>query len=390
MTTGFYTSVEFWLFCCFLLCFSIQMYYYWFVFRRLAFYKQRENQSELVLDPVSIVVVSHNEYNNLLRLLPLLLKQDYPNFEIVVVNDCSNDDTESLLLQLSGIDPRIKPVHLHQRLNWFEGKKFPLSIGIKSAQNDLLLLTDADCWPESDYWIRSVVHAYRNECTSMVLAYGPYEMKKGLLNALIRFDTLHIAVQYLSMALAGKAYMGVGRNLSYRKSLFFSMGGFMSHYDVQSGDDDLFISRACMGKKEIYEVLVTDKNRMLSEPKTSFAAWIRQKRRHFTTSKLYSSGTKRRLFFYGGSQFLFYVFFVLALMFSFSLDYNTLRFYYSITATILFAIRVLTQYIIFSGVSRQLGEKGLLSFVPLHDLFFSIFTPLLAFSTKIVKPKRWK
>lgn len=224
----------------------------------------------------------------------------------------------------------------------------------------------------------------------MVLAYGPYERKKGLLNTLIRFDTLHIAMQYLSMALIGKAYMGVGRNLSYRKSLFFGMGGFLSHYNIQSGDDDLFVSRACRNQKEICEVLVTDKDRMFSEPKKSFAEWMRQKRRHFTTSKFYHSGTKRRLLLYGGSQFLFYFFFALTLTFSFSLDYTALPFYYCLIALFVFIVRVVTQYVIFSGVSKRLGEKGLLSFMPLYDMFFSIFTPLLAFSIKIVKPKRWK
>ncbi|MDR0969054.1 MAG: glycosyltransferase [Lentimicrobiaceae bacterium] len=388
MTIKLYTSVEFWLLFCYLVCFAIQMYYYWVVFRHLAFYKSKEIQRELPLEPVSVIVVAHNEYNNLSRLIPLLLKQDYPDFEIVVVNDSSDDDTESFLLQLSSIDPRIKPIHLRQRLNWFDGKKFPLSIGIKSAQNDLLLLTDADCLPESDYWIRSVVAAYRNEHTSMVLAYGPYEKKKGLLNTLIRFDTLHIAMQYLSMALIGKAYMGVGRNLSYRKSLFYEMGGFLSHYGIPSGDDDLFVSRACCGRKKSCEVLITDKDRMLSAPKKRFSEWVRQKRRHFTTSKFYRSSTKARLLFYGGSQFLFYLFFILTLVFS--LDYTSLPFCYSMITILAFFIRMTTQYIIFSGASKRLGEKDLLPFTPLYDLFFSIFTPLLAFSIKIVKPKRWK
>lgn len=383
-----FNSLSFIILVCFLLCLIIQLFYYWGIFGRLAFYKLKpRNESNESNEPVSIVISAHNEFENLERLLPLLFKQKYSEFEVVVVNDCSDDSTEEFLNEMLRVEPRLKVVQLRQSLNFFHGKKFPLSMGIKSAQHDLLLLTDADCYPESEFWIQSVVDKYKTD-TEIVVAYGPYEKHKGLLNKLIRFDTLHIAIQYLSFALIKKTYMGVGRNLSYRKSLFIRNKGFISHYNIQSGDDDLFISQ--VANKKNVEVLISNTDRMISVPKTSFSSWIRQKRRHLSTGLFYKTNIKWMLGLYSVSQLLFYISFVLLLVFkpAFQITYGW--YYYPILLILLFLLRTTSQMIIFSGVAKRLSEKGLLLLVPFCDLFFAIFTPLLGLSSKLVKPKRWK
>jgi len=223
----------------FALGFAGQIYYHWIYFRRLAFFKEQDIQNEEL--PVSIVVCARNEYENLRKNLPLLLNQDYPYFEVVVVDDSSDDDTTELLNSFDKKYGNLKVFKLERNLNFFKGKKFPLALGIKSATYDIILLTDADCRPASDKWIRKMQANFKSG-TDIVLGYGAYEKKGNFLNKLIRFDTFHIALQYLSLALAGKTYMGVGRNLSYRKSVFNQQKGFSGHYQIISGDDDLFIS----------------------------------------------------------------------------------------------------------------------------------------------------
>ena len=205
----------------------IQLIYYWFIYGKVAFFKQK-NEFVRTDQGVSVIVCARDEYYNLKENLPLLLGQDYSKFEVVVVNHGSEDDTQYLLRDLAAEHANLKIVNLAQDLNFFTGKKFPLSIGIKSAKYDVLLFTDADCVPRSNQWLRRMAANF-TQGTDIVLGYGAYSKSNSLLNLLIRFDTTRIAMNYLGFARAGMPYMGVGRNMSYRKSLFFNQKGFISH-----------------------------------------------------------------------------------------------------------------------------------------------------------------
>ncbi len=236
----------------FLLSVIIQWIYYFLVFSKLAYYKEGTIQNT-DHPPVSVIIAAHNEDYNLQKNLPNILKQQYPDFEVVVVNHASIDTTRDVLMDLQREFKNLKVVTIEQDLNFFKGKKFPLSIGIKSAKNELLLLTDADCKATSVNWIASMASHYTSK-TEIVLGYGPYNKSGGFLNMLIRYDTFMIALQYFSFALMGLPYMGVGRNLSYRKSTFYKNKGFTSHYNIPSGDDDLFIMQIANKKNTKIEV----------------------------------------------------------------------------------------------------------------------------------------
>jgi len=303
------------------------------------------------------------------------------------VNDCSDDETAELLDDLARRNPKLKLVHLTQSLNFFQGKKFPLSMGIKSAKHDLLVLTDADCFPESNQWLRSIAEAYRNGI-EVVLAYGPYQKVKGLLNRLIRFDTLHIAIQYLSFALAGLPYMGVGRNLSYRKSLFLRNKGFTSHYKIASGDDDLFIHQ--VANKHNTRVLIQSKDRMLSVPKKTFSEWIRQKRRHLMTGKFYAFKIKMLLGAYNLSASLFYILFVALFFVEPAFSYQDWFWLYPAVLVFILALKAIPQWVIFAKIASKLGERGLKWIIPIMDFFFVIFTPSLLLLNVFVRKPKWK
>ena len=281
----------------------IQLVYHWLVFSKVAFYKKnRRSKTDDELEPVSIVVWTRDSYEYLMELLPLLLKQDYPDFEIVVVNDCSEDGTEDYLKDLERIEPRIKPVLLRQHLNFFNGKKFPLSMGIKSAKNDLLIFTDVNCKPDTDKWLRSVVDCYKRN-TEVVIGYCPLMFKKGLLNRIMRFDCIQQGLLYLSSALNGKPYRGTGKNLSYRKELFYRNKGFTSHYTTSVGDDDLFISQVATKKNT--EVLIDADNAIRTIPTNSFGLWMHQKSSRYSTIPQYSLSAKLSQGVFLWSQFLF-------------------------------------------------------------------------------------
>ena len=194
----------------------IQVFYYTFFFRLLAFYKPQQklhNEQR----PVSVVICARDEADNIVKNLPGILVQTYPtSHEVILVNDNSADDTKYLLDELRKTFKNLNPLHLTQEAKHMPGKKFPLSMGIRSAKYETLLLTDADCIPASENWMQLMQDGYKPQ-TEIVLGYGAYKKNNTFLNKLIRFETFHSALQYLSYALAGVPYMGVGRNLSYKK-----------------------------------------------------------------------------------------------------------------------------------------------------------------------------
>ncbi|MEI7724954.1 MAG: glycosyltransferase [Bacteroidota bacterium] len=355
--------------------FVVQQIFYWVIFWRLGRYRNPE--STAAQKPVSVVICAHNEYRHLKETLPLILQQDYPEYEVLVVNHSSDDDTQYLLTSLEEKYPHLTTVHMREDLNFFSGKKFPLSIGIKSAKFDMVLLTDADCKPASNDWITHMQSAFRPK-TEVVLGYSPYYRSAGLLNKMIRFDTAHIAIQYLSYALAGIPYMGVGRNLSYLKQVFYKNQGFIAHYRVRSGDDDLFINR--IANRTNTTIMVHPGSYTLSEPKETLGNWITQKKRHLSTSHLYKFKHKMLLGLYAFTQVAFYTFFILLLALNWS----------AIPALGIFVLRLISQYLVFAGCMKRLNEKDLVPFLPFYELLLLLFNAGILVSNVIRKPTRWK
>ncbi|MFZ4547591.1 MAG: glycosyltransferase [Bacteroidales bacterium] len=354
----------------------IQLFYYWIVYGKVAFFKQK-NEFERSDQGVSVIVCARDEYYNLKENLPLLLSQDYSKFEVVVVNHGSEDDTQYLLRDLAAEHPNLKIVNLAQDLNFFTGKKFPLSIGIKSASYEVLLFTDADCVPRSNHWLRRMAANF-TQGTDIVLGYGAYSKSNSLLNLLIRFDTTRIAMNYLGFARIGMPYMGVGRNMGYRKSLFFNQKGFISHYRIQSGDDDLFVNKASSGKNTRIEI--QSDAHTLSLPKTNLNQWIRQKRRHLLTGGYYKPSHKFVLGLFAGSQFLYWSLAVLLLA----------LWYQPYIVFGLIALRLFSQLFITKKAMSKLSEKGFLLLVPFFELFLLFVSPLLAIANVFNKPVKWR
>jgi hypothetical protein len=354
----------------------VQVIYYWVVYGKIAFFKQK-NEFVRSDQPVSVIVCARDEYYNLKENLPILLSQDYSVYEVVVVDHGSEDETKYLLRDLSDEYPHLKIVSLPQDLNFFTGKKFPLSIGIKSAKYDVLLFTDADCIPRSNQWVRRMAANF-TEGTEIVLGYGAYQKRNSLLNLLIRFDTVRIAMNYLGFARTGMPYMGVGRNMAYRKSLFYRQNGFISHYRIQSGDDDLFINKAATAKNT--RIAIQSDAHTVSVPKSSMNLWMRQKRRHLMTGGYYKLSHKLALGLFAFTQAAFWACTILLLV----------LWYQPYIVLGIAGIRIFTQLLITGKVMRKLSEKGFLLLVPLFELFLMIVSPMLALANVFNKPIKWR
>jgi glycosyltransferase involved in cell wall biosynthesis len=364
------------LFGLFILALFVQLCYYLAYFSRLALFKK--TSTEPFSPPVSIIICARNEEDNLAAFLPDVLEQDYPTFEVVVVNDCSFDNTADVLKELTNKYPHLKIVTINETKNHEHGKKIAVMMGVKGASNEYLLFTDADCKPNSKEWLRNMAGNFSNKETEIVLGYGGYEKQKGFLNKMIRFDTFFIALQYLSFALAGKTYMGVGRNLAYKKSLFFKMKGFASHYHIDSGDDDLFVNEAATKHNSKIEISI--ESHTISRVKKTFMGWFAQKRRHIVTFKHYNAKTKWRLRFIGGSQYLFFLLFITLLAIRFE----------PILVASLFFLRQLVQLIIFIKPMKLLNEKDLIYIFPVVEFILLFVYPAFAISNFILKKVNWR
>ncbi len=289
--------------------------------------------------PVSVVVCAKNEEENLDQNLPYILNQEYPDYEVVIVNDCSVDNTEMIIDKYYQLYPnKIRKVNIPESENYKHGKKMAVFIGIKHAKNEHLVFTDSDCRPSSNQWLKIMASHFTEE-KEIVLGYGKYDIKEGLLNKLVRYDTLTIALQYFSSTLRGNPYMGVGRNLAYTKSLFFKNKGFANHYHLASGDDDLFVNETANFQNTA--VCIHPDAFTVSEPPFILKHWLLQKARHFSTAPLYKPSHKFMLAWIFFSQVFYYIanisllvlfpkFFVYILI-SFLLKYilQTILFYFS-------------------------------------------------------------
>jgi glycosyltransferase involved in cell wall biosynthesis len=358
---------------CFATTAAIQIFYYTWFFRRIAFFKPKQ-KTRSQQHPVSVIICARDEDENLARNLPGVLVQNYPSsYEVVTVNDNSVDDSKYILQELKKTFKSLNVIELTQEAKLITGKKYPLSIGIKEAKHEVLLLTDADCVPASEFWIQKMQDAY-DDNIEIVLGYGAYHKRSGALNKLIRFETFHTALQYLSYALAGIPYMGVGRNLSYKKELFFRNKGFSSINHIPSGDDDLFINK--VATKQNTAVIIDPEAITRSIPKRTWKEWRKQKSRHYTTAKFYKPKHKFLLGLYLITQFLFYPLFA-----------ATIIFYDWRYAIALLIVKLSVQGYIFNKAMKKMEEKDLWPWFVLLDIwmffYYIFFAPAL-----LKKPKR--
>ncbi len=364
------------LFYTFIITVFIQLLFYAFIYSRFAFGKSQNYKQKNI--PVSVIVCAKNEADNLEKFLPSILHQDYPEFEVVLINDGSRDHSLDIIKSFEAKYNNIKVVNVKPVEAFWGSKKYALTLGIKAASHNFLLFTDADCKPVSKHWIKQMSSRFTNTKT-LVLGYGAYKKIKGsFLNKLIRFETLLTAIQYFSYTKIGLPYMAVGRNLAYRKEEFFKARGFMNHMDIKSGDDDLFVNQVASAKNT---ALCFSKDSFTeSLPETSFRNWFQQKKRHVSTSKHYKTIHKLLLGLFYLSQLLFWILSIVLFLFLFQWK----------LVLALFVIRLLTAYVVLGKSSKTLNEQDLIIFFPFLELFLIVSQLFIFISNLSSKHSRWK
>ena len=335
---------------------------------------------------VSVLVCAHNEAYNLSAYLYALLSQDYPTYEVIVVDDGSEDKTREVIESYMVQDKCLRTTFVPKEARVRSTKKLALTLAAKAAQYDYLLLTDADCTPESTHWISEMMRGFKRVGKEIVLGFGAYFYEKGFVNRLVRYDTLFNGLHYLSAAAHGHPYMGVGRNLAYKKELFFKTGGFKKMMNNRAGDDDLFVNHVANRKNTA--VVCSRDSITWSPSKTTMRDWWQQKRRHLSVSHDYRLGTKIRLALEPMSRGLFYLA-VIALLVAFACQ-PIVGSPLSILAALalgLFLLRWIVQTIIINLSAKRLGLHGFNIFTILG---MDILLPLISLYMLCVPKKQVK
>lgn len=359
---------------------AIQLFFWLYFFSRLAFYKQIKDERQKNGDnpkkekePVSIIICAHNEEENLRERLDRFLNQIDRSHEVLVVLHNSHDKSRNVL---SYLHHRFKQLRVIECDDPRPGKKFALAKGIKEAKHEVLLLTDADCVPNSKKWMDKMAATIDGK-TEIVLGFGPLEEAPNPLNKFIRFEAVYTAMQYLSFALAGIPYMGVGRNLAYRKVLFKKAGGFQSHEHIASGDDDLFIN--AVATRSNTRIQLDPDTFIYSPAKKTWPNYYRQKRRHYSTGQDYQLHHKALLGLLAVSHFLHYILGGIIVIYKFSIIFALLG----------YAVRMCVAMIFSRFIFKRLRHSNLWIWFPLLDalliLFYVIFTPAISMNNDTQK-----
>jgi cellulose synthase/poly-beta-1,6-N-acetylglucosamine synthase-like glycosyltransferase len=364
-------------FCVFAVTAAIQIFYYLFYYLSLNY--KGSGEHKINKEPVSVIICARNEAENLEKFLPSVLEQVYPDFEVIVVNDCSEDNSYDILATYLKQYPNLRISTVNRDPKFTHNKKFAQFIGIKAAKNELLLFTDADCQPESNKWIEAMVSNFDDK-TNFVLGYGGYFRKNGLMNRYIRYDTIIIAMQYLGMAIRGVPYMGVGRNMAYRRSVFFKNKGFGAFNHIISGDDDLLVNT--LGNRQNTKVEIRKEAFTRSVPAPTLNAWITQKKRHLTTAPYYKFRDKFLLITEPLTRVIFIASFIVLLSFLFWWPY----------VLGVFVLRMIIQITVFSLILKKFNEPGMLAYLLTFDIFSPLFNSIIFISNnRLISGKnKWK
>ncbi|MEQ8879047.1 MAG: glycosyltransferase [Cyclobacteriaceae bacterium] len=334
-------------------------------------YKKVSNTST---PPFSIIIAARNELNNLKELLPLMLSQQYPDFEVIIALDRCTDGSLEYLERLNN-KTNLRLVNIREVPAAYNGKKYALTQAIKTTKNDWLLLTDADCRPASPFWIESFAKAI-SEQTSIIIGVSPYHQQHSLLNQFIQYETTYTAMKYISAAIQNKPYMAVGRNLAYKKSLFLSENGFSPYETIVGGDDDLLIQK--YGNNVNTKVVIEKNGITHSKSKTNLRDYLLQKTRHLHVGKLYK---EKNVHIYWtvthGLLWLCFIYLVLAQPIN-------------IGVISTFILLILIKGLIFNLSSRSLGYNYNPLFLPISDLIYGVLYPFIGIRALLLRKVKWK
>ena len=354
--------------------------YYFALYGRFIFRKEKRPVAVEDLPPVSVVLAARDESHLLIKSLPVLLSQDYPNYEVVLVNDNSIDETSDLVKEFKNTYPNLHYVDLTSSISNIRGKKFPIAIGIKAAKNEVVVLTDASGIPSSPYWLQHIAGRFTRK-TRVVFGGVSVVRKPGFINALMRFDAVRNLILSFSYTLSGMPVMANGRNLAYTRSLFLqNKEQFMAQPRMPYGDDDIFMNKVASSLPCDVE---PDPDALISQTGLTPSRWMQQKKAAFVTRSYYTAGSRLLLKSYNLLSLLFYAALVCVIVFCFK---NFLLLGIGVGIAVL---KIAAHHFVFGKAAKKINEKGLTPFLLFYDILFVFLNPCINFLSKFEK-RKWR
>lgn len=353
----------------------IQLGYYWGPFRKVAYMRPKKNPDSR--QPVSVVICAKNERQNLEKNLPLFLEQDYPEFEVIVVNDCSTDETEALLYKLKSEYKKLQVTTIEQDRKFAHDRKLAITVGIKAARYDHIIFSEPDCAPGSK-WLGAMQQAFGDK-GELVVSYCRSKRRSGLADKIIRADAVTSALCSLRGAMVGKPYRCTIKNMGLRQSMFFRGKGFANYNSFPSSEETLFLCRN--GSAGNTQVTLHRDAIVSSLQGLTFGQWFKQKSLYLSLLGMGKRGVGR-IRFEMFSRLLFYA--SLAALAALSvIDEDFLPL---IGAAPLVLTRLISRMVIARKMLRKLQEKGLFFWLLVYDYA----SPLLAFVIAMAQPNLQK
>lgn len=326
--------------------------------------------------PVSVLICAKNEAENLRNNLPKWLEQAYPDYELIVVNDASTDDTAEVLKVYADKYPKLQLVTVQNNEAFWANKKYALTLGIKKAKNKLLLFTEPNTTPTSKHWITTMAASFSKQ-KQLVLGHASFPKTMGFSNLLMRFDNCYRTLFNFSFAKAGLPFSGNGKNLGYTTELFYAHRGFMSHMNIRAGEDELFVNEAANKSN----TAIVDQPEAFCEVqnKQTFEEWFAHKKRRLFVFRYLHSGYQSLI---GLHFFARCAFWIMATLSFIIIDWPT--------ALTLVATTLLLQYAFLFKGFLKLKEKEILYFlIPLEIAYLCVQISIFM-SNIFSKPKLWK
>ena len=340
--------------------FFIQSCYHWGLYRNLYLHSKKEKK-ETDTPPLSVILVAKDAASDLQKNLPAILEQDNPEFEVIVIYEQSADDNcEDVLKLLQEKYPHLHHSFIPDSARYISHKKLGITMGIKASHYDWLVFTEPNCRPESNQWLRKMARNFTSN-TDIVLGYSNYEKTKGWFNRKITFDTMLNSMRQLGRAIGGHPYTGCGRNLAYRKSLYYNQKGFASHLNLQRGEDDLFVNRTANKKNTRIE---TSPESIVRITAPHFKKnWAEDKLSYNMTSHYFKGISRYVMGFETCSRLLFFLAFIACLVYGIWIqNWKTVG-----IASFLWLIRFVLLLVVFRKTSIALGERKFYSTLLLFD-----------------------
>lgn len=356
---------------------GIQLLFLFLVLIAISFYIKPATASAEI-PGISVIISAKNEAKNLKKLIPRLLSQQFRAYEIILLDDKSTDETYDYAIELDHKEEKFKLVRIDSTPDHINNKKYALTLGIRAARYDHLLFTDADCLPNSEFWLEDMSHGFTSDKIKFVLGYSQYFKSGGLLNYFIKYETMLTALHYIGIGLLGNPYMGVGRNIAYRKSFFLENNGFGKYQDVVGGDDDLLVNQ--YAKRKNTKFVLSSNSIVYSNPKTKLSDFILQKTRHLSVGKHYRGTDKLLLGLLTFSKILFWMSFIAAIM----SGYQT---YFVAGGFLLVMVSLLTVLLV---LKKKTGDKSSIWILPFLDFIFIFYYISTGLKVLFTKKVRWK